>query len=344
MSGTTIEATMGQQFRILNTDQIELDLHNPRIARFIEKYGTESINSAQISMALGVGGGDEAGDSGPTYNSLRESIRTNGGIIHPIIVNETEPQKYTVIEGNTRLAIYREFDEDNVNGNWKTIPAVVYENLDQARIDSIRLQAHLVGPRQWDPYSKAKYLHHLRNSEHLTMSQIEAFCGGKTREVMDYIEAYITMEKYYRKALASDDEFDTTRFSAFVEVQKSNIKQALLNNNFTMSDFAVWVRDSLISPLNTVRQLPQIFSNPRAKEVFLRDGAKEAIKVLNVGSDPTLESADIESLAATLYKKLSSLPMDEFKEMKRDLEKQKVVALFSLEEELVETCKMLRDE
>ena len=73
---------------------------------------------------------------------------------------------------------------------------MVYDNLSQAEIDAIRLQAHLVGPRDWDPYSKAKYLDHLRNAKHLTLDQIVDFCGGRKREVLDYISGYTEMEKY----------------------------------------------------------------------------------------------------------------------------------------------------
>jgi hypothetical protein len=322
---------------------VQLDLDNPRIKRFVEKYGSNPT-AEQIALALGAGSGGEDAQSGPTFQSLRESIRTNGGIIQPIIVNKNQDGEHVVVEGNTRLSIYREFDESGVKGDWKKIPAIVHDNLSLAGVDAIRLQAHLVGPRQWDPYSKAKYLHHLRNCEHLTMNQVVDYCGGKKKEVEDYIDAYNDMEKYYRPILGSDSEFDSRRFSAFVEVQKTNIKKSILDAGFGLGDFSKWVHDQIIYPLNTVRQLPQILINKDARETFLKDGAKEAIKVLNIGTDASLQKADIESLAAALYKKLSTMPMDEFKDMKKDLNKQKVVALFSLEEELLETCKMLRDE
>ena len=95
----------------------------------------------------------------------------------------------------------------------------MYDQLDEKDIDAIRLQAHLVGPRQWDPYSKAKYLNYLSNSEHLTTDQIIDFCGGQKSEVHRFIDAYNDMEDHYRPLLASDDQFDPTRFSAFVEMQ-----------------------------------------------------------------------------------------------------------------------------
>ena len=129
-------------------------------------------------------------------------------MIHPIIVDKESSGRLVVIEGNTRTLIYREFNNQGVSGDWSTIPAMVYSGLPEEEIDAIRLQAHLVGPRQWDPYSKAKYLVHLRNRQHLTLNQIVDFCGGRKREVLDYIDAYQDMESYYRPLLESDDEFD----------------------------------------------------------------------------------------------------------------------------------------
>jgi len=330
------------QYQNLSIYDLTLDLSNPRIRRFLEKYGS-SPTAEQISLALGAGTPEDKSDSGPSFHSLKESIRTNGGIIQPIIVNRTENGEKLVIEGNTRVAIFREFDEKKVKGNWKKIPAILYEKLGPQEIDAIRLQAHLVGPRQWDPYSKAKYLNYLRDCKHMTMYQIIDYCGGNKREVENYIAAYEDMEKYYRPILSSDDEFDPTRFSAFVEAQKSVIKSSIVSAGFDMTDFSEWVKDYLISPLSTVRQLPQILSNNEAREVFLKEGAKEALKILETSDVKDLKDASIETLAAALYKKISNLPYSEFSEMKKDLENKKVVALFNLEEEIIDFCKELRE-
>ena len=50
-------------------------------------------------------------------------------------------------------------------------------------IDAVRLQSHLVGPREWDPHSKAKYLNQLRNDKYLPVSQIGDYCGGRQDDV-----------------------------------------------------------------------------------------------------------------------------------------------------------------
>ena len=177
---------MTHEYKVMELpiEDIELDKNNPRIAKWVEMHG-DDIPAAQIALALGVGD-SQADDSATTFQSLKASIRTNGGIIHPILVNREQSGKYVVIEGNTRVAIYKEFKEDKVPGNWEVITAMVYDSMTNEEIDSIRLQAHLVGPRPWDPYSKAKYLEFLSNSEHLTLKQIVDYCGGREGEVKDF--------------------------------------------------------------------------------------------------------------------------------------------------------------
>jgi hypothetical protein len=182
---------------------------------------------------------------------------------------------------------------------------MVYEGLAERDVDAIRLQAHLVGPRAWDPYSKAKYLDLLRNSQHLTLDQIVDFCGGRKKEVLDYIASYHDMETYYRPLLESDDQFDPTRFSSFVELQQSRIKEALLNSGFTKEDFAKWVRDQLLLPQNTVRQLPRILGNAKTRDVFLQDGAQEAMKLLDVPApDDAIRDATLEQLAREIVRRV----------------------------------------
>ncbi len=198
-------------FEMIPIDEIVLDKENPRIAKWIEMYG-DDVRAEDMALALGTGDGT-SGDKGTTFSSLKQSILTNRGIIHPIIVNRGLDGTKIVIEGNTRLALYLEFRDGQKNGNWDTIPAMLYENMSQSSIDSIRLQSHLVGPREWRPYSKAKYLDALRNKEHLTFSQIVDFCGGKKNEVTNLIDAYNDMEKYYRPILEDDGEFDPSHMN-----------------------------------------------------------------------------------------------------------------------------------
>ena len=302
------------RFELLPVAGLELDVSNPRVARIVEMYGDE-VTYDRMRLALGVSASDDP-DTGTTFYSLRESIRTNGGIIHPIIVNEIGG-RMVVIEGNTRAMIYKEFAAADWDGDWSAIPSIVHVNLDQAGVDAIRLQSHLVGPRQWDPYSKAKYLEHLRNSQHLTFNQIVDFCGGQQQEVARYIDAYNDMERYYRPVLEDDHSFDPTRFSAFVELQRGQVAEALEQAGFSKSDFARWVDDKRVSPLNLVRSLPRILRNAKAKEIFLRDGAREAVKALDAPlPEESLRSATLAQLLNQVIQRIWEMPYGQLQQLK----------------------------
>lgn len=330
-------------FQELGVNRILLDTDNPRIAMWLEMREGE-ITSEDIELALGAGAGrSESG--GTTYLSLKESIRTNGGIIHPIIVNESSEDVYTVIEGNTRVQIYRELKKDEVKGNWENIPSMVYENLDQASIDAIRLQAHLVGPRNWDPYSKAKYLNYLYVNENLPLAQIVDFCGGNKTEVNNYIKAFKDMEEYYRPLLESDQDFDPTRFSGFVELQRTAVRQALLYNNFTVRDFAHWIIDEKIGPLQNIRSLPRVLANAKSREVFLAENMTEALKVLNVQSTTlTLIDATLEQLSIEVCKKIASVPYVYIKKLRLDRQNEAKDAIFDARDSLISFCEDIETE
>lgn len=328
-------------YQLLSVDQLELDTTNPRIRKWVEIYG-ENPTAEQIHLALGAGSSDTEASS-TTFTSLKESIRTNQGVINPIIVNQLPNGRKVVVEGNTRVAIYRGFKEDGIAGPWDQIPALVHINLEQTGIDAIRLQAHLVGPRPWDPYSKAKYLHYLRNQEHIPFSQLVDLCGGKRREIQDYIDAYADMEKYYRKVIPEDGAFDATRFSAFVELQKPAIKQAILKAGFELEDFARWVHERLIDPLQTVRLLPRILERPETRAAFLQDGAKEAAKLLDAPPPASAQALTLEELARSLAQRINQLP---YKDLERLIENQSLPlaqVLFEAEEALTDVCGRMRN-
>lgn len=321
----------------LDVESLILDRKNPRVARFTEIYEGE-ITDEQMGLALGAANDDE-GSGSTTFHSLRSSIKTHGGLIHPILVHATGDGRYVVIEGNTRAMIFRQYKREDTSGKWDRIPAIVYRHLDMKAIDAIRLQAHLVGPREWDPYSKAKYLNHLRNSEHLTIDQIVDFCGGQRKDVLQLIDAYHDMEGYYRPLLKSDDQFDQTRFSAFVELQAQRVSEALVTSGYSRTDFAGWIKDRKLFPLNRVRILPAILANPQAREIFLEHGAREAEKVLNGPSTAeALNDASLVQLANALSDRINSMSYPEVLRLREGLNTEENRSLTDARDQLIQLC------
>lgn len=300
----------------LPVNLIELDCSNPRIANFIDLYGEDNLNSDTMALLL-----DTKSDS---CAGLRESIKENGGIIHPIIVNKMNNGRYVVIEGNTRLQIYRDFIKQGTPGQWNVIKAIVYDDLKQEAMHSIRLQAHLVGPREWDAYSKAKYLNYLANEEHMPMSVLVAYCGGnsKASEIKHMIAAYQDMQEFYRPLCNEDQMFNIKKFHGFVELQNRNILETLRLHGYNRSDFSQWMVDEKFSKLEDVRKLPKILNSKKATEAFFRENSNAAKKILAVEEITTdsLKDVPYELLAKELIKRMDDFQVKEIDLLRYDVD------------------------
>jgi hypothetical protein len=315
------------KLELLDTEKITLDIENPRI-----KWALENVpnpTSQDIHLALCQPGTTDS--EGAKFEQLRDSIMTNGGIVQPIIVNRSHNNGLVCIEGNTRLTLYRDFEKQHVEGNWKKIPALVYENMDRESAHAIRLQAHMIGARPWNPYAKGRYLDELRNKERLSWNQIVDLCGGRKKELQQYIDAYQDMEEFFRPLFESDENFDQTRFSGFVELQKGGVKQALREHNFGISAFAQWIKSNKIKKLESVRSIPKVLRNAEATRVFLKEGMAEAEKLVDRPDlSKTLNDANVLQLAQVLSQKLNNVPWDELRTWREDATNDTVAGLLTL--------------
>ena len=299
-------------------DKIVLDTGNPRIKHFLEIY--TNLSEEGMLLALGAGAENEGyTDSQGSYERLKNSIKASGGIIQPIILKPRGNGTYLCIEGNTRVAIYRELRKQEKSSgrsgeNWNAIPAIVSEQMEDLEAHKIRLQVHLVGNRPWDPYSKAKYLTELREVHEMPLSELVSFCGGSRRDVQQSLDAFRDMEAHYRPVLDDEGDFDPSRFSAFLELQKPGIKDAIFHAGYDGNAFSRWVDKRKVFPLNSVRRLPQILKDGEAKRTFLSEGAREAIKKLDApGLDTRLKEASTSQLARALQEKINTLSYEEAK-------------------------------
>ena len=206
----------------LDIDQVFFDPENPRISQYLDSGTGTTPNPEHIAYLLQP---DDA-----KFLELKSAIKTSRGITNRIIVQSVE-DGYKVIEGNTRLAIYKTFAEEYPNEEtWKRIPAVVYDTIDQTEVHKIRLQAHLVGARSWSPYARAKYLYLLSEEGHIPPQDLVDYVGGNKNKVLRNIAAYKLMEGKYRSNVPSD-KFSTDKFSIFFEYQKPTLKKQLARRN-----------------------------------------------------------------------------------------------------------------
>ena len=261
-----------------------------------------------------------------SYAGLRDSILAHGGIASPIVVT-ARGDRYVCVDGNTRLAIYKQFLKDRSEDKWSRIKAVILEDVKPYDIEKIRVAAHLVGAREWPAYEKARYLHYLRNQEFMDFNEMIALCGGNRKDIERQIEAYYDMNEYYRDVV-DDTAFHIDRFSGFVELQKPGIKDAIFHAGLELKDFGEWIRDGKIYRLADVRTLPKVLPDDEAREIFLGGGPRSietAVKRLDQRADTErgsatgktmLEVASLHQLTIVLSRRINELPYTEIRALK----------------------------
>ena len=119
--------------------------------------------------------------------------------------------------------------------------------------------------------------------------------------------------------LDADEEFDPHVFSQFLEVQMPRPDRAMKDEGFGKEHFAQWVKDDKFDPQNLVRKLPEILSNQRARDVFLRKNAKEAMTfVEKPGLSDALRDASLIELCDACVDKAVNLTRAETRYLGED--------------------------
>ena len=310
---------MSSTYHSVPTDQIAFDDQNPRIKVALEKYG-DKLDEQRIRFALQTA--TEGLSTTSSYRSLKDSIRAARGISIPIVVWR-DGDCFVCVDGNTRLAIYRELNDEGAPGDWTEIACLVLDDPNPLEIETIRVTAHLVGAREWPAYEKARYLHYLRNVEFMDYDEMIARCGGNKNTITQQIDAFHDMNTFYRD-VNNDDAFKVDRFSGFVELQKADIKDSIFGAGFDLHDFGRWIRDGQIYRLADVRKLPRVLADDEAKDVFVTGGIRsieDAIATAEANRQETIRpspaevsvaEADMVTLADALLDKIKSLPREDY--------------------------------
>lgn len=295
----------------IEIDKLELDELNPRISLFKDNQVSDGLTEDQIIFAL-------TNKKPEAFRKLKDSIHNNKGIVYPIWIEplrEERDKKYKVIEGNTRVVIYQQLQQEEPNEDrWKTILCnILPREINEEQKNFIRLQSHLRGTTEWDAYEKAKYLYKLWQDDGWSISRLEKQTKMTEKQIKENIEAYRIMEEQYLPA-HRDDPNEVSKFSYFVEYVKDKKLQKLMEKSSKdVKDFCDWVADKEKIPTGQdVRRLQDIFDNEDTKNAFIDKGFNVAMQILEF-KKPHLVShfyKDIENVIEGL-KEINAQELDE---------------------------------
>ena len=270
MKSTRIEALVSE---------IALDAENPRIRHALERQGITEPNDEQMVFHLksGMRGSSSGGQDG--YRMLRDSIIAAGRATQPVTLmrlpeTTDKGEKYICYDGNTRVTIYRELAEKNTPGDWSRISAELIETENEEErvraVEEIRIVNHIVGPREWSPYRRAKYLAELHEEKLLSHREIQQLCGGSSKrsEIEASIDAFKLMEEY--RASIPNDTFKEQMYSAYHELVKAGGTDMLKEHDFTEDRFHRLVADRVLTKDVEVRDLKHVLQDPEARAILER--------------------------------------------------------------------------
>ena len=281
----------------IDINKIKLNPKNPRIAGW-ESFSFEDdalSHDDALEAIKNLRRGDDReslvdlNNPKDSFRALQKSILAIGENTRPIIVHKLKDKdgekEYIVIEGNTRLSIYLEFAKKFPDEKkWKKINCEL-EKESPEHYHLTQLTSHVVGPKSWDPFCRAKYLSYLKNKGKIDFDRYKEICGGGVRAklIEQEIRAFEHMEKW-RESSEFGADYNTSKFSYFLSFQIK--KKELEGVNYTEDDFIKHINKDLFSKAADIRELKNIWKNPeidpngKCKRIFLDEdggGSEEAI-------------------------------------------------------------------
>lgn len=267
IAGLTQEVEVGE----LDIDNLILDKDNPRIGFFIDSWEGIKKDFSQDQLATALEENIE------NIERLKINIESNKGITVPIWVCKSG-KNYLVIDGNTRVMIYRELKKKHPE-IYKTIKSYILpENTTEKTKNFIRLLFHLRGSNEWEVYERARALYNL-----WMKGDTEEDLASKTKlsvsQIKRWREAYQNMTEQFLSKYGEEPD-SLSKFSYFVEYENPKIKDGMEASGLTVSDFSDWVGKNEIRKAQDVRNLKIIFKDKEAAKLLVEKGYAAAIERL----------------------------------------------------------------
>ena len=201
-----------------------------------------------------------------SVKNLIPDVKRHKGLIEPILVSV---ETMEVIEGNSRLAVYRILHEKRYSGEWDLIPCYLVTGLTSKQQEAFLSQVHIKGRTKWSAYEKANFAY-VRKESGRTVEQIAKLLGEHDTTTRTRVNAIEFMKQ--------NDDDNKNRFSYYdVLVRNKDIRQALEDSSTFRERVVREIKsldvDSEIEPHVTAKdlrdKLPDIIRKPKVLRRYM---------------------------------------------------------------------------
>lgn len=156
----------------------------------------------------------------PSVKNLKPEIKRHGGLMEPIVVRW---DTMTVIEGNSRLAVYRELNKDEKeSGEWNLIRCDIVSSLTDEQQAAFLNQIHVKGKTSWSAYEKANFAY-VTKQRGKNYGQIAELFGESEQTIRTRIKVI--------KMMADNSDIKLSHFSYYdVLVRNANLSREIKGN------------------------------------------------------------------------------------------------------------------
>jgi hypothetical protein len=296
-------------------DQLTLDPQNPRIQYLIGRQ-PEPVSQEGL---------DELLWAKDQVKALAQSIKQNGGVYDPLIVQKVDG-RYVVREGNSRTVAVRHIAEQHPGDDrYSTVPAMVFDQkLTEDDLAVLLADMHVTGKIRWDAYEQAKHVWTLHNVHGKTYDWLATHLRLSKSRITQQLKAYKWTTDYLSE---NGDARNLEKFAFFQELARKKDLDARYTEDLAFQQqFKRWLTDAKLNDSKQVRQLGTILANDQAARILDEDGWAAAASVL-IREDPSLGS-DLYDAVKRATEKLSKAPFDEIRDLA--VNKQKLLMLRNL--------------
>ncbi len=245
----------------LNQEDLKFYPENPRIYSLIQSKASDNPTQEEIQDIL---------SSEEDLRELEYSIGQNGGLIEPLIVKSGD---MIVLEGNRRLAAYRNLYKKNPISFAKVKCKILPENISEDVVFALLGQIHIVKRKDWNPFEQASYLYRMIKSSNKDVSTLAKSLGIQESKANNLLRNY--------EFMLSKKDLVPEHWSYYDEYLKSRSINKYRETMPNLDDrFTDIVKNGELTEARDVRKLAEIAKNPdRLAKKVMRDIADGNLSV-----------------------------------------------------------------
>ena len=253
-----------------------------------------------------------------SVKNLVPEIERHGGLMEPILVRLDTMQ---VIEGNSRLAVYRILHKKTEKEDWELIPCNTVQKFSDEQQIAYLNQIHVKGKTEWSAYEKANFAY---------ARKTKGFSFGEIAKLFNESEATISTRIKVVEMMRNNNDREWWHFSYYDVLvrnhskdmkKRSDLKDSLLKRIHRLRDNE---EDSLDFTAKELRdKLPAIIKKPKVLKKFIEesvtlDNAYHRAKISSVQEKIREARAILEGIEK---KNINGLERNDFNAFKQDVNK-----------------------